>query len=1777
MAVNFRAELLPRQGYSFCDDNNEHSGRRESTATDTWSSQQRKHSMNRYTGFCSTLDARRFRIGALLACLLAGHAVPMTMAAASGKVEIPAVVGNERVALTMALPGQIRAAVDVTTTPVLVAFYLPKNADPAGLRPQINVPEGFSIHPAADAPVDFRQPVTYTLSKDAAAFSWQTVVYHATMETALCLNGERSHVSIAKNFGIFDGKSDFTIEFWIYARELPENDDWSAAPVPVTLFGENMLRITMADGCRTPNRIGARLLPDRGQWQTPVNTTELQTNVWYHIAVTYSTEGGWKIYTNGSESGSKSGSVRIRAANGGSFIGGEPGDGRNKGVNGLMKDVRFWKVAHSAEQIRQLMNEPAFGVEPDLVACWPMNHSHGNTAMDLSSAKRHGTVVDARWGLASVSVEDVAGHPAVAGLIALLSTLDDLEIPIAVAAIGAIGSPQATQALIDLLANANAVTRAAACQVLGNATTTTTDISALVAMLGDSQASVRDAAVAVLAVKADKAAVNQALIAAVGNAATGRARELAAQQLGNRKVQNAAPALIDALSDSNGAVIAAAAEAIGIILVGTAEPSAVQPLIARLADSRQPVRDAVAVALGQLGGTEALQALLTTAYADWPMWGYDLRRSGKSPILPTAAENSRLQWKRQLPSPRRAWPQQLDDKDKLEFDLSYSPIVVGNRVFVASMNNDSLSAYDLANGNELWRYYADAPARLAPAAWNNRIYMVSDDGHLHCVNAESGQLIWKFDARPIDRRVLGNDRVISFWAARGAPLVDDGVVYFAAGIWPFLGTFLFAVDATSGELVWSNTSHATDWQSQPHGGAFAFAGVAPQGYLAAADGRLVVSGGRALPALFNQNNGALISSRIDGKDVGGYQVSIDGEFYYNHGRRYRLSDGSAQGSQSISNQPLERLVAAVADQLDSEPFEAVFARGRLLISSRQGTLYCFGPTAQQPVVHALSVTPPPTSQQAAAAGQTAEMLLRQASSHRGYALFLGAGTGDLLEQIAIRSDLHIVAVEPDQDKIEALRRRFDAAGLYGRRIALIPGNPAEVHYPSYISTLIVMEDPTVLGKLPDTALLDQLYAWLRPYNGRALLLLGDNAAVRGAFAVALQTFTPENGQVEISDELIRIARTGALPGAGQWTHQYADSQQTVMSGDSIVRPPFGPIWFGGTSNTHILPRHAAGPRPQVAGGRLVILGVEGITCRCVFTGQDLWQRDFPGIGHAFTDMSLEQRWQEGAYVYMTNQPGAAYIGSPYVTLPDAIYIRYQRQIFRIDPETGRTTAEWKLPALPEDDANIDWGHISVSADVLLTTTNPYIFRKGNLGSWGDDSWDATSSKRLVALDRHSGKVLWTHDAVIGFRHNAIASADNRVFVNDLLTEEAVGMARRRGVALAEKPRMSALNLQTGEVLWSIESDVFGTFLSHSAEHDILIEGGSRDTRRVLKDEPSSLLIARRGADGTVIWQRDGSYQGPLVIHGASLLSGRPGPAICLLTGTNKTRQHPLTNQETEWSYWKAYGCGMANASEHLLLFRSGSAGFADLEHDGGTGTIGGFKTGCTASMIAADGILSAPEYTRTCTCSYQNQTSLGLIHMPEMEMWMVNQPISQFSGTIRQLGINFGAPGERRDADGTLWIPFPHSQAPGPKPALKIAGNVQYFHRHSLLVNSKNGLNWVAASGVRHAEKIELLAINGQGTYTIRLHFAEPDQVLPGERLFSILINGVVVATDVDIMAQAGAANHAIVISRSGILVGKSLVIELKPSPTTKHPPILGGIELRAEHASISNAASVVP
>ncbi|MDY0166377.1 MAG: malectin domain-containing carbohydrate-binding protein, partial [Thermoguttaceae bacterium] len=672
----------------------------------------------------------------------------------------------------------------------------------------------------------------------------------------------------------------------------------------------------------------------------------------------------------------------------------------------------------------------------------------------------------------------------------------------------------------------------------------------------------------------------------------------------------------------------------------------------------------------------------------------------------------------------------------------------------------------------------------------------------------------------------------------------------------------------------------------------------------------------------------------------------------------------------------------------------------------------------------------------------------------------------------------------------------------------------------------------------------------------------------------------------VANGAVLLTREGGLPGAGQWTHQYGNSANTACSEDDRVRLPLGILWFGGPTNDNVLPRHGHGPIPQASGGRLILPGVDTLSARCVYTGRELWVRRFPGIGHPFTNLELEERHRQGTYVRMNTPPGglgAHYIGSPFVSMPDAVYVRYKTRVFRLDPDTGDTQAEIRLPVDGDHRDAPDWGHLSVWEDVLLVTVNPHVFHEenqsGRFASMADirsPEWSATSSSTLLAYDRHTGNLLWRREADVGFRHNAVVTGGGTVYIIDGLSEQAVALLQRRGTRPG-KPVVVALDARTGNEKWRTSSDVFGTWLGYSVEHDVLIEAGRRGGLRELPDEPTDRIRAYRGADGAVLWDRALAYTGPIAIHGKTLLtavywrdSGKPyelsaeqhGRRLELLTGEDVLRQHPLTGESLPWTYWRTYGCGTANVSKHLVLFRSGAAGFADLENDGGTGSLGGFRAGCTASMIAADGVLLAPDYTRTCTCSYQNQTSLGLLHMPGFDVWTANH-IGRGEGKVSRIGINLGAPGSRRDGNGTLWIEYPRSEAPAPDADVHVhPKKIGWYRKHSLLVDDPEGYHWVAASGGEGVETIRIENL-ASGRYRVRLYFAEPRFHRPEQRVFDVLLQETPVLKNVDVFRAAGGADKSLA-RQFDVHVDGTLILRLTKCPTSLAPPVISGVELIA-------------
>jgi len=1331
----------------------------------------------------------------------------------------------------------------------------------------------------------------------------------------------------------------------------------------------------------------------------------------------------------------------------------------------------------------------------------------------------------------------------------------------------------------------------------------------------------------------------------------------------------------------------------------------------------------------------ACASISVSIASDWPMWRGDAARSRDLP--PAAAAATELQWTRDLGAPAPAWPA---SQDKLRFDDSYEPVALGRRLFVPSMVNDSMSAYDTRTGAELWRFVTGGPVRFAGVAFDESVCFGSDDGYLYCVDAAAGELRWKRRGGPAyERLVIGNERLISTWAVRGAPVLYDGKIYFAAGFWPFMGVFIHCLDAETGEIVWTNSGMGSRFTTQQHGSP-AFAGVAPQGYLAATEELLLVAGGRTVPAVLDRRTGKLryfhLSSRALGKAAGGYDIRVTGDTFSLGGRyTYHLRDGKAiKGEQPPAYGRLPdgvraRVLAELAD--GDRPWRAIYSDDRLFVTTRKGKLLCFGGQATRAQRHALHVRPRPSSVRASS-------LSVAAGAQAGWCLVLGLGDGKLALDLAA-SGLDVVALDPDEKRVDSFRRRAIAYGLYGRKVSALAADPASL--PPYFASIVTFGGASVAKGREDDYLRNAFGA-LRPYGGSLVVTNAQALALRlSRRASALKL---PGARIERSGGLVLLRRPGPLAGAGSWTHQNADAANSLVSPDDLVRAPMGLLWFGGPANDEVLPRHGHGPAPQVVGGRLFIEGRHMLRAIDVYTGRLLWQRRLTDLGKYYDNTS--------------HHPGANEIGGNYVSLADGVYVKMPKSCVRLDPATGDTVREYTLPAR-SDGAPARWGFVMATENLLVAAAAPVavpdkkggdaraappggdltsIIRQGDTwrylsgahpdGPWTresfrDDAWRsgaagfgygdgddrtvikgmqgkssvvyarktfeapergkidrlyllvryddafvaylngtevvragvgkgsgrgasrienheagagfdrfeirggaellrkganvlaveghntsagssdftldpylAYSSKRkdspggkrpdlsiaralvgvdyssasrsLVAIDRSSGRVLWSREATYSFRHNAVIAGKGRVYCVDGMSAPKMAALSFEGVEPETRPALCALDARTGRAVWSVDEDVFGTWLAYSEEHDILVQAG-KPGRDNAKDESRGRIVAHRGADGRELWAYSGNYTGPVILWGDRAVANN-GFALDIKTGKEVTRTHPMSGERVPWRWRRMYGCNHAIGSRHALLFRSAAAGYYDLAGEGGTGNFGGFKSGCTSNLIAADGVLAAPEYTRTCTCSYQNQTSLAMVHDPRVEQWTFSSLKAPATRIVRA-GLNFAAPGDRLASSGTLWLDCPSVGGPSPDLTVKLQPeDVRTICRHSSTIESpvpRKGtrgdapLPWVAASGIEGVTSIDVALPGGAASYAVRLVFAEIDGAKPGERVFDVAIQGKAALRAFDIARAAGGPNRPVIKELKGIRAGESLTVTLAPRPGSR-PPLICGLEI---------------
>jgi hypothetical protein len=315
-----------------------------------------------------------------------------------------------------------------------------------------------------------------------------------------------------------------------------------------------------------------------------------------------------------------------------------------------------------------------------------------------------------------------------------------------------------------------------------------------------------------------------------------------------------------------------------------------------------------------------------------------------------------------------------------------------------------------------------------------------------------------------------------------------------------------------------------------------------------------------------------------------------------------------------------------------------------------------------------------------------------------------------------------------------------------------------------------------------------------------------------------------------------------------------------------------------------------------------------------------------------------------------------------------------------------------------------------------------------------------------------------------------------------------------------------------------------------------------------------------------LWDKPIIYFNPPILSGDKIYT--EGAAFSLLTGEPLYEQDLITGEKVKWNFKREYGCGYVVASEHLLTFRSASAGFVNLNAFEGTGSLGGFKAGCSANLIVANGVLNAPDYTRTCQCSYQNQTSLALINMPWMTYW-TNSNYSWSGKQIRNLGLNLNAPGDRTSGDNILWLEYPFVAGADPEIPVKM-DTLDYFRvRKDPISISSETTPWISASSIGGIRSLEITLSEEpmvpESSYRVNLYFSEPEKSQEGERVFNVLLQGERVLENLDIFRETGSMDRELVKSFYGIQAGKTLTLEMIP---VKDNTLLAGIELIQENTT---------
>jgi len=181
---------------------------------------------------------------------------------------------------------------------------------------------------------------------------------------------------------------------------------------------------------------------------------------------------------------------------------------------------------------------------------------------------------------------------------------------------------------------------------------------------------------------------------------------------------------------------------------------------------------------------------------EWPTYRSDNARSGRS---------------------RTEVPVKLKEAWHVQFRGELTPPIVKYRsLIVSEKQTHTVHCLDAETGKKIWSYTAGGAVDSPPTVYKNRVIFGCKDGRVYCLNVIDGQLAWLFRGSPYEKKIVSFGQLQSAWPVHGSVLVENDIVYFAAGISSFLdgGLYLYGLDVVTGKIIHSERFDTTGFSLQ---------------------------------------------------------------------------------------------------------------------------------------------------------------------------------------------------------------------------------------------------------------------------------------------------------------------------------------------------------------------------------------------------------------------------------------------------------------------------------------------------------------------------------------------------------------------------------------------------------------------------------------------------------------------------------------------------------------------------------------------------------------------------------------------------------------------------------------------------------------------------------------------------------------------------------------------------------------------------------------------------